>query len=112
MPRKSSSDNIVRLPGRRPPPPDKLTASEQRIWKALVDSAPGGFYNEAAQLLLRHVVAQVGIADRHAQRLRQLAASGGPLEMEIVIEKAHRDAVKGMIVGMTALRATPSRMSS
>jgi hypothetical protein len=109
MPRRSSTDNIVPLKTakKRPDPPDRMTAAESRIWRAFVDDAPGGWFGPAAQVLLRQVVTTVVAADRHARRLRQMAAEGAPLETELMVQKAHRDATKAMIVGMTSLRLTP-----
>jgi hypothetical protein len=102
--------NLVLLPGRgRPEPPPKLNETEQRAWRAIVDASPDGFLDGAAQLLLRQVVAEIAVADRHAERLRRMAASreGVALEDELAIGRAHRDVVKSIIAGMTALRATP-----
>jgi hypothetical protein len=109
MPRKPASDNIVplRTARKRPSPPDRMTASESSIWRALVDAAPGQWFDPAAQVLLRQVVAQVTAADRHVRRLRQRAVKGAPLEAVLAVEKAHRDAMKAVITGMTALRVTP-----
>jgi hypothetical protein len=108
MPRKSGSDNIIPLPGKgRPSPSDKMTAEEQRIWRAFTDSTPQRWFDPAAQVLLRQVVAQVTAADRHARRLRQMAAKGAPLEAVLAVEKAHRDCMKAVVVGMTSLRVTP-----
>jgi hypothetical protein len=115
MPRRSSADlNIVRLPGRgRPAPPRSLSQTEQQTWRAIVDSSPGGFLDGAAQVVLRRVITQVSIAERHEERLRRIAESGGDLESELEIAGAHREASKAIISGLTALRATPrSRMES
>jgi hypothetical protein len=101
---------LVLLPGRgRPEPPSKLTQAEQKAWRAIVDASPDGFLDGAAQLLLRQVVAEIAVADRHAERLRRMAVSrhGVALEDELAIGRAHRDVVKSIIAGMTALRATP-----
>jgi hypothetical protein len=76
MPRKSKADHlkVVSLRGPRPEPPSSLDAAVARSWWAVVDAAPDGFLDGAAQLILRQVVAQVAVADRHAERLRALAA--------------------------------------
>jgi hypothetical protein len=86
-----------------------MTQAEQKSWRAIVDASPDGFLDGAAQLLLRQVVAEIAVADRHAERLRRMAASrqGVALEDELAIGRAHRDVVKSIIAGMTALRATP-----
>jgi hypothetical protein len=116
MPRKPrDDDNIVRLlSGKgRPSPPSKLSRSEQAIWRAIVDSSPDRFIDGAGQLVLRRVIAQLTIAERHEERLRRIAAAGGDLEAEIEIAKAHRATTKAILDGLTALRATPrSRMAS
>jgi hypothetical protein len=84
-----------------------MTAEEQRIWRAFTDSSPQRWFDPAAQVLLRQVVAQVTAADRHVRRLRQMAVKGAPVEAVLAIEKAHRDAMKAVIAGMTSLRVTP-----
>jgi hypothetical protein len=110
MPRKPPSDDppkLVLLPGRgRPSPPPKMSASEQAAWRAIVDASPERYLDGASQLLLKQVVIQITVADRHAERLRRMAQHPD-LEAEIVIAKAHRDALRAITAGMTALRATP-----
>jgi hypothetical protein len=114
MPRKARADHlkVVSLCRPRPEPPKDLDAAEARSWKAIVDASPDGFLDSAAQLLLRQVCAQIAIADRHAERLRALAAQpDDQIEAELAIADAHRKAMAAIIVGMTTLRATPrSRM--
>jgi hypothetical protein len=115
MPRRSANDsNIVRLPGRsRPAPPAKLTQAEQRAWRAIVDASPDRFIDGAGQLILRRVVAQIALAERHEQRLANIARAGGDLNDELAVAKAHRETAKSIIAGMAALRATPrSRVRS
>jgi hypothetical protein len=58
-------------------------------------------------LLLRRAVAEIAIAERHEQRLRQVVAAGGPLEAELALAKEHRETCKSITALMTALRATP-----
>jgi hypothetical protein len=113
MPRKSSADlHVVRLPGRgRPEPPAKLAAAEQTAWRSIVDAMPDGWADGAAQLVLRRIVAQIAVAERHEERLRRIAESGADLEVELAIAKAHRDTTKSIAAAMGVLRATPrSRM--
>jgi hypothetical protein len=108
MPRKSSSDNIIPLPGKgRPAPSPKLTRAEQAAWRAVVDSSPERWLDPAAQQLLRRLVVQLGLAERFEQRLRQVVAAGGPIEAEIELARVHRDTSKSIVAMMTALRATP-----
>jgi hypothetical protein len=109
MPRKPPPDlNVVRLPGRgRPEPPTKLTQTESRAWRDIVDASPDGFIDGAGQLILRRVVAQIATAERHEQRLRQIAEAGGPLEAELEVARAHRDTTKSIVAGLASLRATP-----
>jgi hypothetical protein len=109
MPRRSSTDNIVPIAGAktRPEPPDRMTRAEGEIWRAMVDSSPQRWFDPAAQVLLRQVVAQVTAADRHVRRLRQMAAKGAAIEAVLAVEKAHRDCMKAVVVGMTSLRVTP-----
>lgn len=110
MPRKSQADlNAVRLPDRgRPEPPAQLDAAEAKAWRSIVDASPDGFLDGAAQLILRQVVAQVAVADRHAERLRALASQPEDhVEAEIAIARAHREATASIVKGMTSLRATP-----
>jgi hypothetical protein len=115
MPRRSSKDlDVVRLPGRgRPEPPSRLTQAEQRAWRAIVDASPDGFIDGAGQLILKRVVGQIAIAERHEERLKRIAETGGDLEAELEVAAAHRDTTKSIIAGLIALRATPrSRMES
>lgn len=112
MPRKPPSDGdtprLVLLPGKgRPGPPPKMSASEQAAWRAIVDASPERYLDGASQLLLRQVVTQITVADRHAERLRRMTQHPADLEAEIVVAKAHRDALRAITAGMTALRATP-----
>jgi hypothetical protein len=110
MPRKSRADHlkVVSLGRPRPEPPKALDEAEVRSWRAIVDAAPDGFLDSAAQLILRQVVAQVAVADRHAERLRALAAlPEDHFETEVTIARAHRETVAAIIQGMTTLRATP-----
>ena len=112
MSRKPPTDTdgpkLVVLPGRgRPEPPEKLTQAEQKAWRAVVDASPDGFLDGAAQLVLKHVVTQLSVADRHAERLRRMVTTGGELEDELEVAKAHREAMKAVIAGMTTLRVTP-----
>jgi hypothetical protein len=100
---------VVRLPGRgRPQPPEKLDRSEQRAWRQIVDSMPDGFADGAAQIIIRRTVAQNAIAERMEDRLRRMAERGvDDIEAEIALGRAHREAVKSIIAGLTALRAAP-----
>jgi hypothetical protein len=92
----------------RPSPPENLDAAERRAWHAVVDASPGGFIDAAGQIILRQVVTQVAISERHAHRLRKMAeANDEDLEVERSLAKAHSEAMRNTIIGMTALRATP-----
>jgi hypothetical protein len=98
----------VRLPGRgRPEPPAKLAAAESAAWRAIVDASPDGWLDGAGQLILRRIVAEIAVAERHEERLRRIAESGGDLEAELEVASAHRVTMKSIIEGLTALRATP-----
>jgi hypothetical protein len=93
--RRSGSDNIIPLPGKgRPAPSPKLTRSEQAAWRAIVDSSPERWLDPAAQQLLRRLVVQVGLAERFEQRLRRVAAAGGPIEAEIERRQGDSRAVR------------------
>jgi hypothetical protein len=110
MPRKANADHlkVVSLGPPRLEPPEALDAAEARIWRSVVDAAPGGFLDSDAQLILRQVVCQIAVADRHAERLRALAAQPEDrIEAELVLVEAHRKAMAAVITGMTTLRATP-----
>jgi hypothetical protein len=109
MPRRSSADlSVIRLPGKgRPEPSPKLSQAEQRDWRAIVDSTPDRWLDPAGQLIFQRLVTQIGVTERHEQRLRQIAEAGGPLEAELEVARAHRDASKAVVAMMTALRATP-----
>jgi hypothetical protein len=109
MPRRSRTDlNVVPLPGRgRPEPPKDLTSAEQRVWRNIVDSSPDRWFDPAGQELLGLVVTQVVAAKEHAGRFRRIRSQGGPIEDELMILKAHRDATKIVIAGMAALRVSP-----
>jgi hypothetical protein len=109
MPRRASSEDVViRLPGQgRPAAPPKLSTAEQEVWRALVDSSPDGWLDPAGQLILKCVVCQVTVAERLERRLLEIAEAGGQLELELVVAKAHREAMRGIMGAMTALRLTP-----
>jgi hypothetical protein len=112
MPRKSPPGDgpprLVRIPGQgRPGPPPGISQAAQRAWRDIVDSAPDGFVDKAAQLLLRRVVAQIVAAERHEARLDRMAEKGGSLEDELLVLKAHRDTTKTIQAGLAALRCTP-----
>lgn len=60
MARKSSADLAV-VPllqgGGRPPPPPDLDATEQAIWRAVVDASPAYGIDLTTQLLFRRLAA-------------------------------------------------------
>jgi hypothetical protein len=119
MPRRSDADlSIVpMLPGKgRPQPPKALDQVEARAWNDIVDALPGQWVDAAAQLVLRRVAAQVAIAERLEDRLRDLAQMGDDPEApeaEQLLARMHRETAKSVIHGLTALRATPrSRMAA
>jgi hypothetical protein len=75
-------------------PPSALDAVEARAWRAIVDASPSGYLDGTAQLILRQVVTQVAVADRHSQRLRSLAAQPEDhFEAEVEVARAHREAM-------------------
>jgi hypothetical protein len=119
MPRRSDADlSIVpMLPGKgRPTPPKALDQIEARAWNDVVDALPAQWLDAASQLVLRRLVCQVAIAERLEDRLRRLALledDPEALEAEQLIARAHREAAKSVVHGLTALRATPrSRMAA
>ena len=110
MPRKAKADHLkVASLGRpRLEPPEVLDAAEARIWRSVVDAAPGGFLHSIAQLILRQVVCQRAVSDRHVEKLRALVAQPEDrIETELVLAEAHRRAMAAIITGMTTLRVTP-----
>jgi hypothetical protein len=118
MPRRSAADiSIVpMLPGKgRPEPPVELDRAEARAWRDVVDSLPDLWLDPAGQLVLRRVAAQIAVAGRLEDRLRRLSEMADDpeaLEAEAKIAGMHRDALKAVVNGMAALRATPrSRMT-
>jgi hypothetical protein len=118
MPRRSAADiSIVpMLPGKgRPEPPVELDRAEARAWRDVVDSLPDRWLDPAGQLVLRRVAAQITVAGRLEERLRRLSGMGDDpeaMEAEAKIAGMHRDALKAVVNGMAALRATPrSRMT-
>ena len=118
MPRRSAADlSIVPLvPGKgRPEPPKALDQTEARAWNDVVDALPDRFLDLAGQLVLRRTVTQVAIAERLEGRLRRLSEMEDDpeaVEAEAKIAAMHRDALKAVVNGMAALRATPrSRMT-
>jgi hypothetical protein len=115
MPRRAAADlSIVRLPGRdRAAPPADLSEPQRQAWRAIVDSAPGGFLDGAAQLVLRRILAQIALVERHEERLERIAEAGGDFESEREIGREHREVSKSIVALMTALRVTPrSRMAA
>jgi hypothetical protein len=108
---------VPMVPGRgRPEPPAGLDRAERRAWADVIDALPSQWLDTAGQLILRHVAAQTALADRLADRLRDLGERGDEpeaLEAERQIAAMHRDALKAIAQGLGALRATPqSRMAS
>jgi hypothetical protein len=104
-------------PGKgRPEPPKDLDPIEARAWNDAIDSLPGQWVDPAGQLVLRRVAAQAAIAERLEDRLRrvsEMADDPEALEAEKVMATMHRDALKAMVVGLDALRATPkARMAA
>ena len=49
-------------------PPEVLDAAEAWIWRSVVDAASGGFLHSIAQLILRQVVCQSAVSDRHVEK--------------------------------------------
>lgn len=118
MPRRSSADlSIVPLiPGKgRPEPPRALDPIEARAFRDVVDAMPGQWLDAAASLILRRTVTQIAIAERIEARLRRLARledEPEALAAEAALAVHHREAARAVILGLTALRATPrSRMA-
>ena len=60
------------LPGERPVPAADLDATEQRIWKAIVDALPPVWLDAAAQEILTRAVAQAVVCEGQEARLREL----------------------------------------
>ena len=119
MPRRPPPDlTIVPLvPGKgRPEPPKTLDPVEARAWNDTIDALPGQWVDPAGQLLLRRVAAQAAIAERLEGRLRRLGEmpdTAETLEAEKEMARMHRDALKAMVAGLDALRATPkARMAA
>jgi hypothetical protein len=119
MARRTPPDlTIVPLvPGKgRPPPPRILDQTEARAWNDVIDALPGQWVDLAGQLVLRRVCAQVAVAERLEERIRNLATMGDDEEAmaaEAQLAVMHRGALKAVIAGLTALRATPrSRMAA
>jgi hypothetical protein len=110
MARKSSADLAV-VPlegGGRPPPPADLDAAEQTAWRAVVDASPAYAIDPAAQLVLRRLVAQAALCERHEARLRALRARDQDQgEDAEALATAHAAAAKAVMVLLTSLRATP-----
>ena len=119
MPRRSAADlSIVpMLPGKgRPEPPKALDQIEARAWNDVIDGLPDRWIDPAGQLVLRRTVTQIAIAERLEDRLRRLALLDDDpkaLEAEKAVAAMHRETAKAVILGLTALRATPrSRMAA
>ena len=76
---------------------------------------PDRWLDPAGQLVLRRTVTQVAIAERLEERLRRLArwtTIPRLLEAEKAVAAMHRETAKAVLLGLTALRATPrSRMA-
>jgi hypothetical protein len=110
MARKSAADLVV-VPisgGGRPPPPGELDSIEQSIWKAVVDASPAYAIDPAAQLILRRLVAQAAIAERHEARLRELRAQDRDYGDDAqALISAHAAAAKVVTILLTSLRSTP-----
>jgi hypothetical protein len=105
------------LPGKgRPAPPKELDQIEARAWNDVIDALPSQWIDAASQLVLRRLVCQIAIAERLEARLRRLAMLADDpeaLEGEQLLARAHREAAKAVVHGLTTLRATPrSRMAA
>ena len=110
MARKSAADLVV-VPisgGGRPPPPDELDATEQTIWKAVVDAAPAHAIDPAAQLILKRLCAQVALCEQREARLRTLRAERPDGDEELTaLATAHGNGAKVVTFLLTSLRSTP-----
>jgi hypothetical protein len=104
-------------PGKgRPEPPKELDPTEARAWNDTIDALPGQWVDPAGQIVLRRVAAQAALAERLEDRLRRLAEMGDDpdgLAAEKTVAAMHRDALKAVVTGFDALRATPkARMAA
>jgi hypothetical protein len=110
MARKSASDLVI-VPlsgGGRPPPPADLDAIERSIWKAVVDASPAYAIDPAAQLILKRLVAQAALCERHEARLRGLRERDQDQgEDAVALATAHAAAAKVVTFLLTSLRCTP-----
>jgi hypothetical protein len=110
MPRKSAAAlRITRIPGKgRPETPQGLDPTSAKEWRDVVDFVARGFFDGAAQVLLRRVVAQVRMARRFEDRLLALAADHEDhIEAELALTAAHGRVTTNIIRGLTSLRVTP-----
>jgi hypothetical protein len=110
MARKSAADLAIvpLLGGGRPEPPADLDATEQSIWKAVVDASRPHAIDPAAQLILKRLVAQAALCERQEARLRALRAQRPDDDEELnALATAHGNAAKMVTFLLTSLRCTP-----
>jgi hypothetical protein len=96
------------LPGERPAPPVELDATEQRIWRAIVDALPPTWLDAAAQQVLVRAVAQASVCEGLEAQLRARRAQDPPDADAIgVLTAQHAAASKSFSHLLGVLRATP-----
>ena len=68
------------IPGRRPPPPDDLTAEQQAIWASITARLPSDWFNSENFPLLRELARHCDYADMLAGKIEAARAASGNIE--------------------------------
>jgi hypothetical protein len=81
---------------------------ERQIWRDVIAALPDHWIDSAAQVVLRRLVTQAAIAERHEQRLRELRAQDqDDTEDAAELVVAHSIVAKTVAHLLRELRATP-----
>jgi hypothetical protein len=107
--RKPKLSLVVPVPGKgRPKPPASLDTRERKAWQAIVASLPDYWIDQAGEMVLRRLCAQVAIAEELEDELRRLRAQEAP-DGEVVraLAAAHAERAKVIAHLLGQLRATP-----
>jgi hypothetical protein len=99
--------------GGRPDPPADLDVAERKAWRAIVASLPDYWIDQAGELVLECLCAQVAVCSELERRLRRLRAETPNHEAVSTLSEEHAERAKAVCHLLTQLRATPrSRVRS
>jgi hypothetical protein len=93
------------IPGRRPPPPDDLTAEQQAIWASIKARLPVNWFNAENYPLLRELARHCDYADMLAGKIEQARAADNPETLRTLL-RAHAIQSERIAILSTKLRLT------